>query len=385
MFLFTRKTVRIPTYIQGEAEDPVDLQIKSLQYMFNRLQVENLVPFLNSNGGYELKYKPGLSPELVTDIINDKLDVMYNKAGMEQTLVEDEHRILVDFAKNKFRTLCILSGTPHRIKRLPELSSSKGNPFGFSVLKPSASDDEYVQALASSNIYFEHTSIDMAQRVELACAVVAARRGASAKTFDKDDRAFIIREYLTKLAFDVQTQRIYRASMVSQKQVLAVPSRLPSRSPSPSRLQNQRSIGDFRSLAASNSPFLKLPSPISSTQDLKPHIPGETRALPGKAAFTVQNTPNLQFPAFALPPLLKPHVLKKKQSMGILNADALYALSALPVKLNEPALLVQSSEERADLFEQCKSAVVIKIDRERKLLRSLAVEIGHGEGIENLS
>ena len=47
-------TTTIPTY--DSTKDSINLQVKSLLYLFKRLKIYQLAPFLNRDNNYELKY-----------------------------------------------------------------------------------------------------------------------------------------------------------------------------------------------------------------------------------------------------------------------------------------------------------------------------------------
>lgn len=104
-------TTTIPTY--DSTKDSINLQVKSLLYLFKRLKIYQLAPFLNRDNNYELKYIGNTTIDN-TNPIHIKLDKIYNLERFLQILIyEDEYKILVDFTKNKFRSLCFMTEYPY--------------------------------------------------------------------------------------------------------------------------------------------------------------------------------------------------------------------------------------------------------------------------------
>ena len=64
-----------------------------------------------------LEVSGGMSP-----MDRQKLDIMYNKSQFERLIVHDEHRVLIDWIKNRFRSLCILSDDPCPKMEIPARS-----------------------------------------------------------------------------------------------------------------------------------------------------------------------------------------------------------------------------------------------------------------------
>lgn len=246
-------SIVLPDYRAGKDEDVIDLQIKSLMYMFRRCDIANAQHFAKDfnkeqrkNNGIttigkksciDLKSKannilPSDHEELVkekiaisksmgiSDIEREKLDMMYNKARFEKVLaLLDEHRILIDWAKNKFRSMCILSDFPKEMSSLPSFNMSN---FIFIVLSSDASKEEYIEKLTTSPIYVEHwnhISLDMRKKI-VEKAFTLAKKGNPDKVLNKDDRAFVIRYYLNKVATEVQVERLFRGTL---KQLLNQP------------------------------------------------------------------------------------------------------------------------------------------------------------------
>lgn len=142
----------------------------------------------------------------------EKLDIMYNRSEFERQLFNDQHRITIDWAKNKFRSVCILTAMPEHSSNLPVIDVL--NNVRFSLLKADATDEEYIRTLADSDLYREH-NIARNTRMRFARDCIDRTRDAkqpSSADFSKDERALIIRSFLQKLAVEVQVQRLYRGA-----------------------------------------------------------------------------------------------------------------------------------------------------------------------------
>lgn len=241
----TTPAITIPTYYQGENEDHIDLQIKSLTFMYKRCNSQLHRPFrrnsseditkelkeglrtrrLNKKRSHQIlptalsSEQPALRPTRseedftgMTPSEVEKLDIMYNRSEFERQLFNDQHRITIDWAKNKFRSVCILTSVPSHTASLPvidELNSCK-----FILLKADFSDEDYIRILTDSDLYKEH-NIPRNTRIRFArdCIDRTRETKLASSIFTKDERALIIRTFLQKLAVEVQVQRLYRGSL----------------------------------------------------------------------------------------------------------------------------------------------------------------------------
>ncbi|GME98715.1 unnamed protein product [[Candida] boidinii] len=264
----------IPNYLQGDQEDSIDLQIKSLIYMYRKYRINDFAPFLKCNevGYYQFAYRDSnhklSSPshkikknkirhnfgkkfsnrssttslnsngnmstsdsesdfekngsfdgndEYMADgtniIINDKLDIIYNKSQFEEIMIHDPYRILIDYTKNKYRSMLILSDLPKEAKNLPKFNDPT---FEFLVLRPESTDEEYINILLNkSNIYCEH-KINYQRKFEILNNILNNQRRFLASPldkFNKNDRSKIIKLFVQKLAFHVQVERIFKATL----------------------------------------------------------------------------------------------------------------------------------------------------------------------------
>lgn len=238
----------IPLYGEGSKEDCVDLQIRSLMYMFRRCDIVNSKPF--SSGQQQGRLLEHSSTSKITlDQLDlgsaksetEKLDLLYNKAKFDLLFQDDPHRILIDWSKNKFRSLCILSSHPIELKTLPKFDVPN---FSFAVLHNDSSEAEYIETLANSDIYTEHlVSVDLEARKKIVKNALALVKGGATRTLTMDERAFIIKYYLNKVAVEVQVERLYRGmALKAEKERGSVTPVTPtSRSPEREEANNKRS------------------------------------------------------------------------------------------------------------------------------------------------
>ncbi|RLV95741.1 hypothetical protein JA1_000834 [Spathaspora sp. JA1] len=217
-------TQAVPTYNQEQDPDPIDLQVKSLLYLFQRLRINKLTSFLDKND-LSLKY----IYQAENQEVNQKLDEQFNLDEFLKLLVNDEYRILVDFTKNKFRSYCILSEYPtktnfqvrqgnHEDYSFPQFRDSNDKnvaKFRFLLFPTSAISIEYIaNVLSGSDIYCEHFAyLPHKTRVQFALESikeVIPKTNTTTIELTLSQRSKIIRGYLTKLAITVQLQRIYQ-------------------------------------------------------------------------------------------------------------------------------------------------------------------------------
>lgn len=435
----TGSAMAVPTYLEGEEEDPIDLQIKSLTFVFRRCEIAKSKHFLDPGtdgklkaAGQSLAHKMSRSnlkddrerdsfPETLKGISlsdQEKLDIMYNKAEFEKVLVRDEHRILIDWPKNRFRSLCILSGRPADIDKLPTFGSHK-TEFSFSILPADSSDEQYVRALSESHIYQEHNvPIDTRRRLVKEALEAYPAFELSEDGFDrirtKSDRAQIIKAYLTSLAVEVQVQRLYRGSLRIKQPVnsgtsspISANSRSASpvpksRSPSPERKVVQMPSSPDRKLYATGSVVISpsmSPKRIMRSPEAVLQPPSPTKPRPNSRTGSptghrglrqMCSTSNLIMAASASNKHSTLHnsaspKLRKKASTGSLNLLA-SDMSTLALK-DAPSLSPRqqfrsapkedpfgaseddiSNEKKSELLAQARLAVKSRLVREHGLL-----------------
>lgn len=111
-------SVNIPNY----SSDSPQLQLKSLQYVFKRLKLLKLAPFLKDDS---LNY---LDHYVIGEM--NKLDKLYDLPLFILLLTSSEFRIMVDYPKNKFRAFCLLSFDPDLQSLSDALSQNGGSGNG---------------------------------------------------------------------------------------------------------------------------------------------------------------------------------------------------------------------------------------------------------------
>lgn len=372
--------ITIPQHIEGELEDDLDLKVRALTYLFKRLDIENLPAFINDeNGIYDLN---GNSE----DNYNEKLDTIYNKPEFERVLVTDEHRILVDWFKNRFRSICILSNLP------PSGSHDMGKHFRFQVLKPDSTDEEYLKTLISSEIYIEH-SIDPIMKTDILIEIIQNQkslRPSYKKHFNKNDRANIILQYVRKLSEIVQVDRIYKATLLTKLEQYRVNTLglikedqiIDPNVSTDSDFENGVKVfpgGGIRSRSRSpvrrySNDKLTTPAPppilskpltqLKMNSQLPPPSPSSMKLTPPSSPTKSIHTSSPRLRSRSSSPIKS---LKKKQSMTILKMDK--SLNKSQDSINHEENLI-SKDDKALIYNQSEQAVLFRVDRERKLLRS---------------
>lgn len=376
-------TASVPTFTQGAGRDSTDLQIRSLLYLFKRLRINRLAPFPNGN---TLKYiddkhwDDGISG---ADASVAKLDAMYNLPRFEQVLLLDPQRVLVDYTKNKFRMLCVLSEPPSAgflrplspVKGLSTCEESESgfplfrdykdrrvSSFGFSLVPVArATTRRQISAeLAQSLLYVEHFSyVSFAARFRVASNAVEKVLGSgpesSSVQLSEDTKAAVLREYLNALAFLVQLIRIYDQHVKMELSRPESPTKLESpKLESPPKLHSARSYSHL---------------PPSPSRVLQPASPNQRALSPKKSLANIRqlaSRPSISnFKANEIfNPVASPPLEKKSGSSG------------LPSGLGHAHSIDQSNldcglygrDVRPEIWEKCKSSIREKLLRERRLL-----------------
>lgn len=337
--------ISIPQYQDGEQEDNIELKVKALTYLFRRLRIEKLAHF---NPTHEF-----LLDNTVPN--HDKLDIVYNKEGFLRTFTKNEHRILIDWYKNKFRSIMILSDVPETAN----IHEKLGRNHRFQILRPDAPDDEYIRVLVNSDLFIEH-SIAIDTKTQIIKEVLQDQKKLKPSfktTFNKSDRYSIILRYLEKMSEHVQIDRIYQVALIQrtslQGQIIQEKrskednNRNPyPRSPrSPTR---KSQITDSSSSIHSTSARKTNSLATSSSMNLSNIIPTITIASRSRSTSPVKT-------------------LRKKASLTLLKLDN---------SLNDRAITQSDSfstigkEESEQLYANSETAVRIRIERERRTLLS---------------
>ena len=296
------KNINKPNYIQGENEDSIPLQIKSLTYLFHRFKFYNLKPLLikkivenddndEENIIYDFDYfniddNNNNKDPSYNILINEKLDSIYNIHYFKNQFLNDPYKILVDYNKNKFRSLLILSNEPtNNINNNNNINYQNQIPinsnFKFLILNPINSINNYIDIIINnSNIYIEH-KVNKKIKIEILKKIIKKQLknnnmdtyidDSTIINFSKDDRAIIISTYVQKLAFHIQVQRLYKATL--KKKAKSKTKSLSNRY-STNNLKNFDNINNYRKLKNKKSSLTLLPetslssSSSSTTKDL---------------------------------------------------------------------------------------------------------------------
>lgn len=294
------KNINKPNYIQGENEDSIPLQIKSLTYLFHRFKFYNLKPLLikkivenddndEENIIYDFDYfniddSNNNKDPSYNILINEKLDSIYNIHYFKNQFLNDPYKILVDYNKNKFRSLLILSNEPSTNNINYQNQIPINSNFKFLILNPINSINNYIDIIINnSNIYIEH-KVSKKIKIEILKKIIKKQLkkimdnydsidDSTIINFSKDDRAIIISTYVQKLAFHIQVQRLYKATL--KKKAKSKTKSLSNRY-STNNLKNFDNINNYRKLKNKKSSLTLLPetslslssSSSSTTKDL---------------------------------------------------------------------------------------------------------------------
>lgn len=391
----TTAATKTPTFRFGLDRDSTDLQIRSLLYLFKRLRINKLASFTEEG---TLKYTDGKTREssVPDDAHVAKLDHLYNLHGFEATLVDDEHRALVDWCKNKFRALCILSEPPsaNLSRPLSPTKGSSGNDFenGLPVFKDYkdrkavgfyfsillVDTDIIVRDLANflahSSLYAEHHSyVSFSVRFQTAMDAIALVVGASDESawvrLTEDLKAQLILDYLRNMAFTVQLIRIFKEHM---KQDLHSKSAHTPDS-SPTRLRSSRSVSQLPQLRLYASPALTPTLPLSS--------PKKASELPTRRPYGEENRkkPTVRLPRMKdESPKKEQRTLKPKASMSSLHIASSQAASPSSMRPGISPLMPSDQvdvnygrELKPELWDKCRLSIRERISREKRAMKGV--------------
>jgi hypothetical protein len=394
--------VTIPTFKQGDGHDSVDLQIKSLQYLFKRLRINKLSPFLNGDGS--LKYTDTVIHK-DRESLNffQKLDQMYDTDTFKSKLVDDEYRVMIDYAKNKFRAYCILSDYPSTNLSRPG-SPVKGGSFNgesddfppfvdykdrrvktfrFLLLPVDEVSIEFIaNSLSTSDIYVEHFgTLDFGSRFQYAMdsigRVIKDERFSNKTkliSITENEKELIVQYYVRQLAFNVQLSRIVdeylkhmpntstkaSPSIISSKATSSMISPRLTPTLSPTKMSPTRSSPNIStSPSRVTSPTLASPSP---------NVVSSTLSLSSRKSMA-------ELP-LSLRPSSPTKQLSHKPSISKLRLGELYNPEASPQLLepfsldssdtgSDPSPPSISTTKRSEIYEKCKAAVIDKLKKER--------------------
>lgn len=412
LFLQPIATASIPKFDQGENHDSIDLQVKSLLYLFKRLKIHKLSSFLDRDTN-TLKYVDNSSIE--DELIFQKLDQMYNTKGFIDKITQDEYRIMVDFTKNKFRSWCFLSSLPSEnlsrsiksksqngsnletsvgsaIKLNSEASlksdvenqfpnfvdnrDQKVSKFNFILFPLSTSIDLMANILAQSDIYCEHfQTIDYQKRLDYALAGISRvihdhRLDNKSKPIliNENEKQLIIQNYLHKLAFDIQVNRIYNEHLKISSPTKPI---VDSGFTSTPRLLKKKSQSLFELQSPTKSKELRPPS--SPTKETRPSIASRPSSPTKESRSSTATSPTKE--SRPSTPVSRPaspvKVLRSKPSISKLQFEEMH-ISVTSSRISDSS---DSSGriyiERPDIYEKCK----IAINHRLKLEKSKVIQL----------
>lgn len=355
-----------PSWKQGNAQDPIDLQVKSLTYAFKRLNIPQLGQFARDNQSDAENHAP-TAPNALPSTDTAVADKFYAITKFQYLLYSNEHRVLTDWAKNYFRATCILSDYPSTLESLPKL----GPNFRFIVLQPDTSRERYIDILAHSDIYMEHLSHVTVQDRQAIVENLIDQRKESTNRYDLDTRFAVILAYLETVARAVQIERLYRASVrLSAPQVVTPAPKSPPKQVL-STLKKRPSIAGMNEAQSRprTAPLNQTsPSKFSSTPPTSPSKPARpvtAPTSPSKAARPVAApTSPTKMPTYNK--ATSSSTLRAKKSTPTLKVTAQPA-PVLPVTLLDGTPVVPPYIAR-QLRKQAENAVAKRISAERQLL-----------------
>lgn len=395
-FLADKTTGPIPKYINNgsQDDDSIDLQIRSLTYIFKRLKIYKLSSFLNKEDS-RFKYIDGSTIDYNSKEYQ-KQDQSYNFQGFISAITNDEYRVMVDFAKNKFRSWCILPELGERTKngQFLALLDSNGREvpnFKFILLPINGISLDFIATtLSASPLYAEHFQyITFKFRYQLAlCSIKEVITDSRVQDKHKPIRITlkehkqIIRAYFTKIAFNVQLYRIYEEYI---KHLPPAPS-LTKTPNSPVRIKTKPSLSNLNTSLSSLSLDHPSRSSISSTSPINKSSLSNS---PTKSNSLGRSQPKLS-PSKSMGNLRAPcspsnNRLKSKPSIPKFRLGELYNPVASPQVIDEnnnksslssnsvddDCLLFQGGDDfRSDIYDKCKLAILEKLKVEKMTIRA---------------
>lgn len=365
----------IPTF--DPSIDSINLQVKSLLYLFKRLRINKLLPLLK-NG--ELTYTDSLVGDR-SDPTFAKLDKTYNVIRFKEMLLDDEYRVLVDFIKNKFRSMCFIDDLPTNLSRPrsptrnlsmdavsavdvdddflpPFLDYKERNTKLFKFTLFSISQPHTTESIASilsgSNIYIEH-KVPFLKRYNIALTAtnkVIGKPLTTKFTIDQKQKLKIIRNYLTLLATHVQVMRIYHEYTKMHPVVVATTTT--------NLLSHSASKLSLHDSSQTSSPTKTTSRSKSSPTKLARRDVHAQPALRKKPSVLKLRLEELYNPVTNPPQFQSTNANRGNDTSSVSASDS--------ITLSED---VESREIlRLDVYERCKLAVGEKIKSERKKLNN---------------
>ncbi|KAK6464059.1 hypothetical protein DFJ63DRAFT_333653 [Scheffersomyces coipomensis] len=410
----------IPQYKQGKNQDSIDLQLKSLLYVFKRLRINKLSSFLAKD--YSLKYiDEGISflNEIdegdtesgeESEAYYQKLDQLYNIDEFKSILIEDEYRVMVDYIKNKFRSYCLVSNYPSSNFSRPsspvkgstnnqnneyddeyypsfkDAKDRKTKGFRFILLPIRDISVEFIaNTLSMSDIYSEHfhSFLDFNKRYQYAMEAIHrviddSRYQDKIKSIDisEDEKAAIIQHYLHTAAFNIQLNRIYDEYL---KKFPIVKSAIPTTSTTPisSPIKLRTTAKPLVSISLNTSPSKQQPPKVLSKRpsiaDLRISSPSK-QASPQKSLRVKPSISKLRLDEMNNNTNIHNHFLESNLSSS--KSDISSTISDTDDENESPPSSIthksnqskSTTEFRMDVYEKCKLAIIDKLNTERSKL-----------------
>lgn len=388
-------TTTIPTY--DSTKDSINLQVKSLLYLFKRLKIYQLAPFLNRDNNYELKYIGNTTIDN-TNPIHIKLDKIYNLERFLQILIyEDEYKILVDFTKNKFRSLCFMTEYPYgkvlvsmATDSFPQFIDEDEDGDSFENFKfilfplKNVTIEQMGRLLTKSDIYIEHKNVSTLKRYMIAIESINEVLGFDGNKSDITifdititQKNQIIRQYLIKLAIQVQLTRIYQ-EYIKQHPIVITGDSFVTPPSSPTKKQSILSI----------SPTKKIPTLKKSMSNLTlngntsgvnynkaPSVPSvhssPTRLRPQKSMSKLNSKPSIL--KMKLEELYNPVASPRGKIHQEVKPSSIRSNSSNPINGvgsedfdNDIDIDIDNKENfRWDVYNKCKLAILEKLKVEK--------------------
>ncbi|KGT70859.1 hypothetical protein MEK_02105 [Candida albicans 12C] len=388
-------TTTIPTY--DSTKDSINLQVKSLLYLFKRLKIYQLAPFLNRDNNYELKYIGNTTIDN-TNPIHIKLDKIYNLERFLQILIyEDEYKILVDFTKNKFRSLCFMTEYPYgkvlvsmATDSFPQFIDEDEDGDSFENFKfilfplKNVTIEQMGRLLTKSDIYIEHKNVSTSKRYMIAIESINEVLGFDGNKSDITifdititQKNQIIKQYLIKLAIQVQLTRIYQ-EYIKQHPIVITGDPFVTPPSSPTKKQSNSSI----------SPMKKIPTLRKSMSNLTlngntsgvnynkapsvPSVPSSpTRLRPQKSMSKLNSKPSIS--KMKLEELYNPVASPRGKIHQEVKPSSIRSNSSNPINGvgsedfdNDIDIDIDNKENfRWDVYNKCKLAILEKLKVEK--------------------
>lgn len=378
-----------PAFLCSKDPAAEERRIQSLLYLFRRLRINRLAAF---SQGDTLKYSDenndptsGTASELA------KWDAIYGKTEMEQILLSQKERVLIDWPKNKFRSLCVLPKEPalrppsptrrdglstdidHGLPLFRDFKDRKAGTFAFSVIPidRQLNFTDLAFDLAKLNLYIEHHShISFSDRIQIAKDMIrkcvrSDLSNESVVVLSQETHTQLISEYLSSLAFIVQLLRIYDLyTKQLSEQVKSLPVKLSSSQMSTTSQRSNDSLSRPRSPVKAKSRNFGTQLSHSELSQSSPSL------SPKKSLSPRKSIANLRAPR-----------LNSKPSISNFNANEIYnPVAAPPVQERRNPhiqahstldhLLLYDREIQSELWEKCKHSIEEKLKKEQAALES---------------